>query len=207
MTGLEFTHKFSTCNSVMKTQDFQHEMPLAGTPLHSGGPQKLYQLAGVGVHHLRALAPVVLLWTPSFILSRMPSPYYRKRGSASYIVREVRSVRERYTERERERESETEVTSPKVALKLAISFARSLPKMCTFSIGKEICTFPCQKIAPLSPLWNDAEFTLCVAKSVALFETLRIPSFCFCQMASQGIGAPKQKIEFPAAPFFFSSKK
>ena len=28
--------------------------------------------------------------------------YYRKRGSASYIVREVRSVREKDTERERE---------------------------------------------------------------------------------------------------------
>ena len=40
-------------------------------------------------------------------------PYYRKRGSASYIVREVRSVRERERERyrERERDSETEVTS------------------------------------------------------------------------------------------------
>ena len=44
--------------------------------------------------------------------------YYRKRGSASYIVREVHSVRERererYRERERERERErkTEVTSP-----------------------------------------------------------------------------------------------
>ena len=44
--------------------------------------------------------------------------YYRKRGSASYIVREVLSVRERKRERERERERdtdrerETEVTSP-----------------------------------------------------------------------------------------------
>ena len=42
--------------------------------------------------------------------------YYRKRGSASYIVREVLSVRERereiQRERERERERETEVTSP-----------------------------------------------------------------------------------------------
>ena len=42
--------------------------------------------------------------------------YYRKRGSASYIVREVLSVRERERERERyrhrERERETEVTSP-----------------------------------------------------------------------------------------------
>ena len=34
--------------------------------------------------------------------------YYRKRGSASYIVREVLSVRER----ERDRERKTEVTSP-----------------------------------------------------------------------------------------------
>ena len=41
--------------------------------------------------------------------------HYRKRGSASYIVREVCSVRERDTEREREREreSETEVTTSK----------------------------------------------------------------------------------------------
>ena len=40
--------------------------------------------------------------------------YYRKRGSASYIVREVLSVRERErdTDRERERQRETEVTSP-----------------------------------------------------------------------------------------------
>ena len=32
--------------------------------------------------------------------------YYRKRRSASYIVREVHSVRERDTQRERERERE-----------------------------------------------------------------------------------------------------
>ena len=45
---------------------------------------------------------------------------YRKRGSASYIVREVHLVREREREREiqrerereRERERKTEVTSP-----------------------------------------------------------------------------------------------
>ena len=44
------------------------------------------------------------------------SDHYRKRGSASYIVREVHSVRERERERERERyrerERKTEVTSP-----------------------------------------------------------------------------------------------
>ena len=44
--------------------------------------------------------------------SAMGVPYYRKRRSASYLVRELRSVRERERERERYRESETEVTSP-----------------------------------------------------------------------------------------------
>ena len=34
--------------------------------------------------------------------------YYRKRGSASYIVREVLLVRERERERERERDTERE---------------------------------------------------------------------------------------------------
>ena len=48
--------------------------------------------------------------------------YYRKRGSVSYIVREVRSVRERERYREREREIDgSDVTI--VALKLAMSFA------------------------------------------------------------------------------------
>ena len=55
--------------------------------------------------------------------------YYRKRGSASYIVREVHSVRERDTEREREREKDgSDVTI--VALKLAMSFALLLAKKC-----------------------------------------------------------------------------
>ena len=58
----------------------------------------------------------------------------------------------------------------------------------------------------LDSLLNGAEFTLSVAKYVALFETVRILRR-LCQMAWQGIEAPKQTIEFPAAPFFFSSKK
>ena len=45
-----------------------------------------------------------------FLFSFTRITYYRKRGSASYIVREVLSVRER--ERDTEREIETEVTSP-----------------------------------------------------------------------------------------------
>ena len=85
--------------------------------------------------------------------------------------------RERYREREREREREkdgSDVTI--VALKLAMSFALLLlAKNVHLSIGDEFCAFPCQKICTsFSPLLNGAEFTLSVAKNVALFETVRI---------------------------------
>ena len=50
--------------------------------------------------------------------SHFPLPNYRKRGSASYIVREVLLVRERDTEREREKDG-SDVTI--VALKLAMN--------------------------------------------------------------------------------------
>ena len=53
---------------------------------------------------------------------RSTALYYRKRGSASYIVREVLSVREREREIQREREREkdgSDVTI--VALKLAMN--------------------------------------------------------------------------------------
>ena len=137
--------------------------------------------------------------------------YYRKRGSASYIVREVREVRERESDKERERERERERDGSDVtlvALNLAMSFALLLAKNVHLSIGEEFCTFSCQTFAPLSwtPLLNGAEFTLSVAKYVAFFETVRILRR-FCQMAWQGIEAPIQTIKFPAAPSFFSSKK
>ena len=75
--------------------------------------------------------------------------YCRKRGSASYIVREVRSVRERERERERETEKGTDGSDVTlVALKLAMSFAPFLAKILHLSIGEEFCTFPCQKFAP-----------------------------------------------------------
>ena len=65
------------------------------------------------------------------------SPHYRKRGSASYIVREVLLVRERERERYREREREidgSDVTI--VALKLAMNLHFPLPKIRT--IGDEL---------------------------------------------------------------------
>ena len=60
--------------------------------------------------------------------------YYRKRGSASYIVREVRSVRDRERERERYREREREKDGSDVtivALTLAMSLHFPLPKIRT----------------------------------------------------------------------------
>ena len=114
-----------------------------------------------------------------FLLSALHN--YRKRGSASYIVREVHSVREREREREREiqrereREREREKDGSDVTIVAAMSFALLLAKNVHLSIGDEFCAFPCQKICTsVSPLLNGAEFTLSVAKNVALFETVRI---------------------------------
>ena len=83
-------------------------------------------------------------------------------------------MRERGREIQREREKDgSDVTI--VALKLAMNFALLLAKNVHLSIGGELCAFPCQKICTsVSPLLNSAEFTLSVAKNVALFETVRI---------------------------------
>ena len=84
------------------------------------GTQKFSPLPRVAVlwrHHLQVVCIQVCIVGPNQapialgpVVVPVPCIYYRKRGSASYIVREVHSVRERDTERERERK--TEVTSP-----------------------------------------------------------------------------------------------
>ena len=88
-----------------------------------------------------------------------------------------------------------------------MNFAPFLVKNFHLSIGEEFCTFPCQKFAPqFLPFWRalSSHFllpkTLRSSKQLAFFVLL-------CQMAWQGIEDPKQTIEFPAAPSFFSSKK
>ena len=68
--------------------------------------------------HLQCREEAKCLWTP----------YYRKRGSASYS--EVHSVREREREIQRERER------------------RKWRHHCRAKIGDEFCTSPCQKYAP-----------------------------------------------------------
>ena len=127
-------------------------------------------------------------------------------GSAEALpilcVRYIRWERERYREREKDG---SDVTI--VALKLAMSFALLLAKNVHLSIGEEFCAFPCQKICTsVSPLLNGAEFTLSVAKNVALFETV-----CVLRTVKgrdwQGIEAAKQTIEFPLHRSSFLSKK
>ena len=90
-----------------------------------------------------------------------------------------------------------------------MSFSLLLAKNVHLSIGEEFCAFPCQKICTsVFPLLIGAEFTLSVAKNVALFETVRILRTVSWR-DWQAIEAAKQTIEFPAARYrsSLSSKK
>ena len=81
--------------------------------------------------------------------------YYRKRGSASYIVREVLLVRERerereiQRERERERERERRKWRHHCRAKIGDEFTLSLAK--NSHNWRWAYTFPCQKFALFSP--------------------------------------------------------
>ena len=107
--------------------------------------------------------------------------YYRKHGSASFIVREVRSVRER--ERERERKIQGERQSRKwrnhCCAKIGDEFTLPLPKIrtiddkFTLSLALRIRSFVSPFTLPVSPFLNGhhcspetrKEFTLSVAKT------------------------------------------
>ena len=129
---------------------------------------------------------------------------FRKRRSASYIVREVRLVRERERERERERDRETDGSDVTlVVLKLAMSFALFLAKNLHLSNWRRVLHFSLPKICTLvSPLFNGADFTLSVSKNVVLFETNPI----LCKIRILHFASVKT-IVFPAALSFFFSKK
>ena len=133
--------------------------------------------------------------------------YYRKRGSVSiYCAWGTFGEREREREREIQREKDgSDVTI--VALKLAMSFGLLLAKNVHLSIGDEFCAFPCQKICPsVSPLLIGAEFTLSVAKDVALFETVRILRTVKWR-DWQGIETAKQTIEISSCTVLLSRRK
>ena len=88
-----------------------------------------------------------------------------------------------------------------------MNFAPFLAKNMHLSIGEEFALFLAKHMhLSFSPLEGRWVHTFCCQKRCALRNSSR-SSFRFCQMALQGIEAPKQTIEFPAAPSFFSSKK
>ena len=85
---------------------------------HSRFQRDIDDVTGVSLSLSLSLLLLLLL----LLLTKVTRAQYRKRFRASYIVREVLSVRERDTERERERERErdgSDVTI--VALKLAMN--------------------------------------------------------------------------------------
>ena len=128
--------------------------------------------------------PVVHMWFCHRYRRRdcaAKNPYYRKRGSASYIVREVRSVRERERERERKR---SDVTL--VALKLAVNFAPFLAKIFTLVLAKSFALFLAKNCTLVYPLLKGAEFTRSVAKNVALFETVCVLRFASVKWRDRG---------------------
>ena len=94
-------------------------------------------------------------------------------------------------------------------LKLAMNFAIApfLAKNFTLVLAKSFALFLAKSLhLRFSPLEGRWLHTFRCQKRCALRNSSR-SSFCFCQMAWQGIESLKQAIEFPAAPSFFPSKK
>ena len=82
-----------------------------------------------------------------------------------------------------------------------------MPKICTVVLAKNFALSLPKNCTLVSPLLNGAEFTLSVAKNVALFETVPILLFASVKWRDRGSKHRKKTIEFPTAPSFFSSKK
>ena len=123
--------------------------------------------------------------------------------SSHFLVREREIQRER--ERERERERVRRKWRPVSSAELCDEFC-TLPNIFTLVLAKSFAIALCQNLhLSFSPLERRWDHTFRCQKRSALRNSSR-SSFCFCQMAWQGIEAPKQTIEFPAAPTFFKSK-
>ena len=115
--------------------------------------------------------------------------------------------RERERDREREREREMEMTSPQLRWNWRWVLHFSLSKICTLVLAKNFALFLAKNLhISFSPLERRWVHNFHCQKRCTLRNSSH-SSFCFCQMAWQGIEAPKQTIEFPAAPSFFLSKK
>ena len=132
--------------------------------------------------------------------------YYRKRGSASYIVREVLSVRERERERERYRQTDRERERERdggdvtiFALKLAMNLHFPLPKIRTFRFS--LHTSRLSRIGHHCGAEIRNEFTLSIAKN--FFRPLCSLSFKWHEPRGRVIENPRQMIK--SCPVLFCS--
>ena len=143
--------------------------------------------------------------------------YYRKRGSASYIVREVLSVRERekYRERDRERRKWHHHCRAKIGNEFTLSLAKNSHNW------RWAYTFPCQKFAlfvspftlPVSPfterspLWRWNSQWVHTSKLPKIFSPSLFPLFQMAWAARRVIENLRQMIKSCPVLFCSSSKK
>ena len=146
-------------------------------------------------------------------------PYYRKRGSASYIVREVLSVKERERDTDRQRDSERRKWRHHCRAKIGDEFTLSLAK--NSHNWRWAYTFPYQKFAlfvspftlPVSPF---AEVTM-VALKFAMSSHFPLPKIFspsgFVPPLSNGTSRatsdrkPKTKDQILLSPIFLPIEK
>ena len=141
--SLHFPSSFIITRPLPAARALKHQAPCLIVHEHSTGSERVDALG------LRAVEVIICMITRDFSvisidvtgvslslpLTKVTHAQYRKRGSPSYIVREVLLVRERERYREREREIDgSDVTI--VALKLAMNLHFPLPKFRT--IGNEL---------------------------------------------------------------------
>ena len=128
--------------------------------------------------------------------------YYRKRGSASYIVREVLSVRERERERYRERERERRKWRHHCRAKIGDEFTLSLAK--NSHNWRWAYTFPSRRGHHCGTEIRN-EFTLSIAK---IFFALFLPPLSNGTSRATSDRKPKTKDQIlPSPTLFFPSKK
>ena len=78
--------------------------------------------------------------------------------------------------------------------------------MCALVFANSFALFLAKNLHLFLPSWMALSSHFPLPKTCSLRNSSH-SSFCFCQMEWHGIEAPKQTIEFPAAPSFFSLKK
>ena len=163
-------------------------------------------------------SPTVTCWLGLSSLAIYIYIYYRKRGSASYIVREVLSVRERERDTDRQRERERRKWRHDCRAKIGDEFTLSLAK--NSRSWRWAYTFPCQKFAlfvspftlPVSPfterspLWRWYSQRVHTFHCQKIFRPLCSPSFKWHEPRDEWSKPKTNDQILPSPILFFPSK-